>query len=106
MNGDVELSDAQIKSLEAAMGSFRQKLPTPRRLDDDQLRRITAPTLLLLGADTKLYDPERARDRAAAFLPDLTAEIIPNAGHGLAFQYPDLVTQKVRNHIRTAMNPS
>jgi pimeloyl-ACP methyl ester carboxylesterase len=106
MNGDVELSDAQVEMLEAAMGSFRQKLPVPKRLDDDQLRRITVPTLLLLGADTKLYDPERARDRAVALLPRVDAEIIPNAGHGLAFQHPDLVTGKICDHVRTAESPS
>jgi len=106
MNGDVELSDAQAEMLEAAMGSFRQKLPNPKRLDDDQLRRITVPTLLLLGADTKLYKPERARDRAVSLLPEVEAEIIPNAGHGLAFQYPDLVTNRLREHMRTVKNPS
>ena len=48
MNGDVELTDAQVELLLAGMGSFRQKLPRPRRLADDDVRRIAAPTLLLL----------------------------------------------------------
>lgn len=91
--------------LEASMGSFRQRLPHAKRLEDDQLRRITVPTLLLLGADTKLYDPERVRDRAVALLGRVDAEIIPNAGHGLAFQHSDLVTEKVCAHMRTAENP-
>ncbi len=100
MNGDVELTDGQVEMLEAAMGSFRQKLPRPKRLDDDQLRRITMPTLLLLGADTKLFNPYRARDRAVSLLPAVEVEIIPD-GHGVAFQYPDLVTERLRTHMRT-----
>lgn len=102
MNGDVELTDAQVEMLEAAMGSFRQKLPSPRRLDDEQLERISTPTLLLLGARTKLYDPYRARDRAVRLLSRVQAQIIPGAGHGLAFQHPGLVTDKLRDHMRTA----
>jgi pimeloyl-ACP methyl ester carboxylesterase len=102
MNGDVELTDAQVEMLGAAMGSFRQRLPNPQRLPDDQLRRITAPTLLLIGADTKLYDPNQVRDRALALLPSIDIELIPNAGHGVAFQYPELVTTKVCDHLRTA----
>lgn len=111
MNGDVELTDAQFELLEAAMGPFRQKLPAPprpapRRLPDDQLRRITVPTLLLLGADTKLYDPERVRDRALALLPRVDVEIIPDAGHSLAFQHPDLVTTKLGDHLRATERAS
>ncbi len=106
MNGDVDLTDAQVEMLEAAMGSFRQKLPNPQRLDDDQLRRITVPTLLLIGADTKLYDPTRVRDRALTLVPAANVEIIPNAGHGVAFQYPNLTTAKVCDHLRTVENPS
>jgi pimeloyl-ACP methyl ester carboxylesterase len=102
LNGDVELTDAQYELLEAALGSFRQKLPSPRRLPDDRLRRITAPTLLLLAADTKLLDIERVRDRALALLPRVEVEVIPDAGHGVAFQHPDLVTGKLNDHMRAA----
>jgi pimeloyl-ACP methyl ester carboxylesterase len=99
MNGDVELTDAQIDLLLAGMGSFRQELPRPQRLSDDALRGIAAPTLLLLGADTKLYDPASVQERALNLIPAAEVEIIPQAGHGLAFQYPDLVTERILKHM-------
>ena len=43
MNGDVELTDVQVELLLPGMGSFRQKLPRPQRLTDDDLRGIAAP---------------------------------------------------------------
>lgn len=57
-----------------------------------ELRGITTPTLLLLAEDTILYDPEAMAERARRLLADVTIDITPKAGHGLAFQYPELVT--------------
>jgi pimeloyl-ACP methyl ester carboxylesterase len=105
MNGDVELTDAQVELVLAAMGSFRQKLPRPHRLTDDELRRITAPTLLLLGADTKLYDPAAVQERALRLIPTVEVEVIPDAGHGLAFQYPELVSARILEHVAPGAHP-
>lgn len=106
MNGDVELTDEQIELLLLAMRTFRQKLPTPTQLSDEELQRVTMPTLVLLGADTRLYDAEKVADRARRLLPNARVEITPNAGHGLLFQHPDQVTARVLqfigDHDRTA----
>ncbi|MEA2972630.1 MAG: hypothetical protein QOG82_1088 [Actinomycetota bacterium] len=99
MNGDVELTDEQIELLLLAMRTFRQKLPMPRRLSDEELGRITVPTLLLLAADTKLYDPETVAERARRLLPDVTIEIVPDAGHGVVFQYPDRIIARLLQFI-------
>lgn len=97
LNGDFELTDAQVELLEVSMGTYHQRLPRPGRLDDDQLRRITPPTLLMMAEDTKLYDPTKVANRARALIPDLTIHITPNAGHGLVFQCPEELT----GHINT-----
>lgn len=99
MNGDVELTDEQIDLLLLAMRTFRQKLPSPRRLSDDELRRITMPTLLLLAADTRLYNPEEVAERARGLLPDVTIEIVPDVGHGLLFQHPDLIIARILQFV-------
>ncbi len=99
MNGDVELTDAQVDLILAAMGTFRQRLPRPRALTDDALRGIAAPTLLLLGAETKLYNPSRVRDRALRLIPRVEVEVIEDAGHGLTFQFPGLVTSRILEHV-------
>ena len=95
LNGDIDLNDDEIELILTAFGAFRQKLPTPRRLSDEELRGITTPTLLLLAANTRIYDPHRVADRAGHLMPLVEIEITPDAGHGLPFQYPDLVTSRV-----------
>ena len=99
MNGDVELTDEQIDLLLLAMRTFRQRLPSPRRLSDEELRRITVPTLLLLAADTRLYNPEKVAERARGLLPDVTIEIVPDVGHGLLFQHPDRIIARILQFV-------
>jgi pimeloyl-ACP methyl ester carboxylesterase len=99
MNGDAELTDEQIDLLLLAMRTFRQRLPVPGRLTDEELRRITTPTLVLLAADTKLYDPEVVAGRARQLLEQATVEIVPNAGHGVMFQAAELVTTRILEFI-------
>ena len=63
MNGDVELTDVQVELLLAGMGSFRQKLPRPQRLTDDDLRGIAAPRSCLsepTRSSTTVYVSETA----------------------------------------------
>ena len=100
MNGDVELTDAQVELIETAMGSFQQRLPTPSPLSDEQLRAITAPTLLVLGADSRLHDAAAVRDRAQMLLPDVTVDMIADTGHGVGFQHPQQVAARLLVHAR------
>lgn len=78
-----------------AFKTFRQRLPTPGRLTDHELSKITTPTLLLLGADSKIYDPAKVAERASRLLTDVVIETTPNAGHGLPLQYPDRITSRI-----------
>ena len=77
LNGDVDLTPAQVELLEVSMGTYRQRLPRPDCLGDDQLRHITAPTLLMMARDTKLYDPATVAERARRLVPDVTIDITP-----------------------------
>lgn len=99
LNGDLELTPAQVDRLEVSMGTYKQRLPRPDRLSDDQLGQINAPTLLMMATDTKLYEPNRAAERAQQTLLDLAVDITPHAGHGLLFQYPDLLTARVHDFL-------
>jgi pimeloyl-ACP methyl ester carboxylesterase len=104
MNGDIELSDEEVELVVRVFETYRQRLPRPGRLDDEQLRRITTPTLLLLSQDTVIFDPMKVAERAKRLLADVTVNISPNAGHGLLFQHPNQITAKIldfaanRNH--------
>lgn len=99
LNGGIELTPAQMELLEVSMGPFRQRLPRPDRLSEADLGRINAPTLLMMAADTKLYDPDRAGDRARRAIPDVTIDVTPDAGHGLLFQYPEELTTRINDFL-------
>lgn len=58
-------------------------LPVPKTLSVDSLRRIAAPTLLVLGEHEILYDACVAVERARATIPRVETVLIPGAGHGL-----------------------
>ena len=101
MNGDLELSDDEVELVLTAFRSFRQRLPKPSRLSDSQVRRIAAPTLLLLAGDTRIYDPNRVAKRASQLLSRLEIDITPNAGHGLPFQYPERTVSRILRFIES-----
>jgi len=62
---------------------------------DEELRQITAPTLLLIGDHEIMYEPKKALDRAISLIPNIHAELVPNAGHMLNKDQPELVNKKV-----------
>jgi pimeloyl-ACP methyl ester carboxylesterase len=63
----------------------------PTVYSDEELKQIDLPALLLIGAGEKIYNPQKATERAQQWMPDLTAEIIPNAGHLLVMDQPEII---------------
>ena len=63
----------------------------PTVFSNQELKQIDLPTLLLIGAAEKIYNPQKAIERAHRWMPDLTAEIIPNAGHLLIMDQPEII---------------
>jgi len=63
----------------------------PTVYTDEELKQIDRPVLLLVGAGEKIYNPQKAIEHAHRWMPDLTAEIIPNAGHLLVMDQPEII---------------
>jgi pimeloyl-ACP methyl ester carboxylesterase len=63
----------------------------PTVYTDVELKQLDLPALLLIGAGDKIYNPQKAIERAQRWMPDLTAEIIPNAGHLLIMDQPEII---------------
>jgi pimeloyl-ACP methyl ester carboxylesterase len=95
----VELTHAEVEFLLTAFSTYRQHLPVPKALADEELRAVTTPTLLLLGRDTIICDPVAVAARAQRLLPSVEVEIVDGAGHGLPLQMPDLVGTRVLGFI-------
>ena len=60
----------------------------------DNLKRITAPTLVLNGEHDKLTPPTMARDLAAQ-IPGARVEIIADAGHLINIEQPEVFNRLV-----------
>ena len=67
----------------------------PTVYTDEELKQIELPTLLLIGSGEKIYNPPKAVERAQRWMPDLTAEIIPNVGHTLNMEQPETVNARI-----------
>lgn len=68
----------------------------PGLLSDQELSQITAPLLVLMGADERIFSPQKAITRAEQLIPGLVnAEIVPNAGHMMTIDQPGFLSQRI-----------
>ena len=72
--------------------SNRSRVPD---FTDDELRRITAPTLLLWGEHEATYNVENATRRATRLIPNVRVDVIPNAGHTVSDDQPAIVNARI-----------
>ncbi len=87
-----------IEQFVLGMKNFRHRpyirvLPTT--FTDDELRQIKAETLLLIGEEEVIYNPKAAVNRAKQLIQNISAELIPNASHGLPMEQADPVNERI-----------
>lgn len=87
MPGNVPV-DEEMACAKAGLG-YKTRSPWPQRLKDEELQAITAPTLLIYGAESVLGDADASAARARQQIPQCEVEIYPGASHGLLFQGRD-----------------
>lgn len=92
---------------EAAMADFvlrwQSQSKTPPRvpiISDEELSRLPAETLLLLGKDEALFDPEKAAERVRTAAPRVKVLLIEHAGHVLTVDQPEASLGKVLEFLR------
>ena len=95
----VEFAPGEMETVLYGAKNFKAALPFPKRFTDEELTAIDVPTLLYMGADTELYDPEAAAERANRLMTDVETTIVPHAQHGLPFQYPQLTTKTILDFV-------
>lgn len=66
----------------------------------ERLDEVEIPVLLLSGADSDTIAPNFARAQAERF-PSAGVEIVPDAGHFLPMEKPDLIADRVRRIAAT-----
>jgi pimeloyl-ACP methyl ester carboxylesterase len=87
--------------LVSALRDHRTRGPAPQRLTAAQLRAITQPVLVLLGAESPVHDVRRAADRARRHLALGQVEVVPGAAHNVFAGQPAAV-QVLRAFLRNA----
>lgn len=73
--------------------------PIPDRGLERRLHRITAPTLVVWGAEDRFAQPSYARIFAET-IPDAHLTLVPNAGHVLAADQPEAYARAVVGFAR------
>jgi pimeloyl-ACP methyl ester carboxylesterase len=81
-------------------------LPTtvtpPTVLSDDTLRRIKAPTTVLIGDREVIYrgGPAAALARAQKLIPNVRVQLVPGANHMLTLDAPELVVNEMTTALK------
>lgn len=79
---------------------YRFKYP-PGCLSSEEQRRLTAPSMLLMGQRDHFFDRRAALAQARRVLPGLRrAEILPGVGHGMIIDRPALVNSRILAFLR------
>jgi pimeloyl-ACP methyl ester carboxylesterase len=93
--GNRTILETELMRLMRASMGFRRVLPVPPVFSDDELRRVDVPALFLLGARSTMHDSREVADRLGAVLPEAWVELVPDAGHALPTDQPELVAERI-----------
>ncbi|MEU2087609.1 alpha/beta fold hydrolase [Nocardia beijingensis] len=88
LNPGTELSDDEFAMVMACL-KFRTGMPWEQPLTDEQLAAITAPMLVLFGAETVANDLELVTARIREHIPSAAIEIYAGVGHDVPWANPD-----------------
>lgn len=80
--------------------TFRQSRVRPPIFTDNELRQISAPTLLLYGEQEVVYDLNAIRERVDRLPVNFHMAVIPNAGHVLDYNQPGAVSARIVKFIK------
>jgi pimeloyl-ACP methyl ester carboxylesterase len=89
------LREDVLMKLALAGRNFRRRLPSPPGDTDDQLRAVPVPVQVLLGERSALHDSEAVAARLAEAVPAWRVEIVPDTGHALPIEAPELVIDRI-----------
>lgn len=71
----------------------------PDVFSDEELRSMQVPTLLLIGQQEVLYDPEAALGRARRLIPNFEGELVPGASHEMTISQHEIVDKRILEFV-------
>lgn len=89
-----------LRQMDCAIKYGQMSLRTlPGLFQDNELQQLQIPMLLLMGTKAVMYDSQVAAQRAQHLIRNVIAEFIPDTGHLLTFEKPELVNEQVRRFL-------
>ncbi len=95
----VEFADVWWEMVTVGARGFRHALPMPKRASDEQLQRLTTPTLLYMANGSEVYDADKAATRAKLLMSNVEVVVVEGAGHGLPLTHPERTWSDVLGFI-------
>lgn len=93
-----------IRQLMVGVQSLNSRIRVyPKVFADSELARIEAPLYLLLGEKEVCYNPHSAAERARRTVSNAAVEIVPNAGHMLVMERPEIVNPGIAAFLRASL---
>ncbi len=92
---DPEWVDTTLEQLFMNMRNVRRKIPNPKVWTDAEWTSLSVPALFLVGEHETIYSPAKAVRRLQRVAPQVTAEIVPGAGHDLTFVQAAAVNRRI-----------
>jgi pimeloyl-ACP methyl ester carboxylesterase len=104
---DPQWIDSTVEQLALNMRSVqRHKLPIPPVMTDTEWGSLRTPALFLVGENDVIYSADKAVRRLKRVAPQVTAEIIPGAGHDLTFVQTAMVNERILQFLKEERAPS
>jgi pimeloyl-ACP methyl ester carboxylesterase len=93
--GNGALREDALMKLMRAGRSFRRRMPIPPAYTDEQVRELSVPVQVLLGARSALHDAQAVAARLDEIAPSWRVEVVPGTGHALSVEASDLVIERI-----------
>ncbi|HWI60963.1 MAG TPA: alpha/beta fold hydrolase [Symbiobacteriaceae bacterium] len=81
--GETKVDPEAIAFMNLVMTHFRARFDPQPLFTDDELKRLTMPTLLIAGTRDAILPSEKIAARLQRLVPNLTARLLQDAGHVL-----------------------
>ena len=85
--------------------ALRAKLSAARTLPAAELKQLRVPVLFISGKEDVVFPPPAAA-ALAGLVPGAQLESVPEAGHSVYFQRPEIFNRVVSNFFETHQSPA
>ncbi|MDT3429236.1 pimeloyl-ACP methyl ester carboxylesterase [Paenibacillus forsythiae] len=87
------------RSSKADRSKSHSKSIWPTVFTNVELQEIKMSVLLLVGDKEEIYNPRKVIARAKKWIPRIQTHLIPNVGHGMSMEQPEITNNYIINFI-------